>query len=613
MAVSNGRYEAIQMDDRDDDDDDDAANTATVDDEVLRALTGIAATNSRRRKYDETVADDDDNDDDGGDGVTANATVKRSRSKPPKTKVAASNPLDNIRDVRDSWTRETGGEYGRQRRREEQEAVRREARRPLPSDESAQLSLPPPPPNRGPTTVASTTALRQTTNPQKLRERSREELLAERRAIRQQIIERKRAQQRDEMNSLKNAAGNNDTVDRAISLIEHQRQTDELLERQKRIDQALGEFIDPAADSMPMLFRSATPPPTKQHVEPFIGNRGNSVKIVPPVRRTTTKISTATTATRTTDSNAETPSANDDDDDLSPLQMLAQPTIGIASVSDMQHLRHVMRVIDACTPPDDRNAAGARVWLGLPTFLNYYFASTLQLFLGDRVVLRILQIPSTSEFGAKFYVLGNQRYSLMLLADFDYWERLLSVATALPDIYFENGANTLARTYQRLAANDVPRQAPRYRLDTDTMFDYRSKPTPVIANPFTTTTNTTTVITPNNETLVVRDGNNMNCNLFRRTTSPEPAAPSPPPPPSSSPPPLRAAVDGDRGDSMEQIELQNTESLDMAVASLCLVHRFEMLLEKDFRNKLPNYVTLAKMFTRNTGSINPFRIDLFSN
>lgn len=275
-----------------------------------------------------------------------------------------------------------------------------------------------------------------------------------------------------------------------------------------------------------------------------------------------------------------------DDDPTAPTEpelLLARPTIGIASLPQLQHLRHVMRVIEASAPLD---VSGVRNWLGFSTFLNYYFASTLRLFLGDRVVVRIMQIPSNHEFGAKLYQLNQDRYSLMLLADFDYWDRLLHVAVALPDIYFENGASSLARIYQRLA-KQPQQQLSDIRLDDTTMRCYQTQSAPA-----------TTATKSSVHSFAIRDGNNLSCSLLR--SSDQPLSPQPPP---SSP----AATDTDADDT------RNAATLDLAVAGLCLVHRFEMLLERDFRNKVPNYVTLAKMFTRNVGSVNPFRITLFSN
>jgi hypothetical protein len=259
-------------------------------------------------------------------------------------------------------------------------------------------------------------------------------------------------------------------------------------------------------------------------------------------------------------------------------------TIDVVPYQRMLHFKHVMRVLDVCTTGKN----GAREWCGLSTFLKYYFASTLKIFLGESAVVRIFLMHSEHEIGAKLYRIGNDRYVLSLLANFDYWEKISTIAASLPDIYFRPMSDVPVVT------NDASRDFTLAgRVQVDQLHDY----------------GTTQESSLSSSSACRRENNAVEYSLLNDdvripVVSAEDQV--------NEPTTAAAAVNHENDQENEDLESTNVAVIDKALMSLCLVHLFEIYIQRDLKTKVPNYITLAKLFSDNPEAINPFRVELRS-
>lgn len=239
------------------------------------------------------------------------------------------------------------------------------------------------------------------------------------------------------------------------------------------------------------------------------------------------------------------------------------PAVTVSTYHERVHLRRVMRVVAESCPADP--LTGRRRWLGLKTFLNYYFASNLKLFLGRKSVVRVFLITTEHDLCGKLYRMDGNRYVLSLVANFDYWDTLLGIACALPDVYFSgSGTRDTARTYLRQMRGGGGSGVGGYgeqvaeRVDADMLHFYEANP-------------------PKRHRGTTRGGGN-----------------------------------GDGGGGDDDDDDGNCEDwpVDHAVAALGIVHLFETIIHKDLKNKLPQYITLAELFTRDPSAVNPFKVEL---
>lgn len=123
--------------------------------------------------------------------------------------------------------------------------------------------------------------------------------------------------------------------------------------------------------------------------------------------------------------------------------MFPVTTVEINDYNEHAQLKRLCCLLDCATPrvsADDPNSE--RRFVGLRTFLNYYFASNLEYYLPQHSVLRVFLYTSTFEIGARFCALEQNRYAMILLGNWDYWSTLTNIASALPNIYFSNDVNT---------------------------------------------------------------------------------------------------------------------------------------------------------------------------
>lgn len=216
------------------------------------------------------------------------------------------------------------------------------------------------------------------------------------------------------------------------------------------------------------------------------------------------------------------------------------PAVTVSTYNERLHLRRVMRVVAESCPADP--LTGQRRWLGLKTFLNYYFASNLKLFLGRKSVVRVFLITTEHDLCGRLYRMDGNRYVLSLVANFDYWDQLLGIACALPDVYFSgSGTRDTARTYLRQMRGGASYgEHVGQRVDAEMLNFYDTSP--------------------------------KKCN--------------------------------------DDAEDTNDWPVDQAIAALCIAHLFETIIRQDLQHKLPQYITLAQLFTRDPAAVNPFKVEL---
>lgn len=247
------------------------------------------------------------------------------------------------------------------------------------------------------------------------------------------------------------------------------------------------------------------------------------------------------------------------------------------------HFKHVMRIIDVCTGATSNN--NVRQWCGLTTFLKYYFASTLKIFLGQSSIVRIFLMHSDKEIGAKLYRIGGERYVLSLLANFDYWEKIGTVAASLPDIYFRPVSKV--SVYTDDSRKDFTLAG---RVQTGQLHDYGTLlESSALSSSLSSSRDRkySRVSGGGGLSIPVVDVDFNEYNNRNEYNSED----------------EEATTDDDT-------DAVNLAVIDKAVMSLCLVHLFEIYIQRDLKNKVPNYVTIAKLFSDNSDSINPFRINL---
>lgn len=270
--------------------------------------------------------------------------------------------------------------------------------------------------------------------------------------------------------------------------------------------------------------------------------------------------------------------------------------IEIVPYTEMMHFKHVMRIVEACTSYD-ANSYSVRRWAGLRTFLKYYFASMLQLFAGNNAVIRVFLVTTDSDIGAKLYTVEGNRYVLSLAANFEYWDRLGGIAAALPNIYFKSPSSSSSEQgrgngngepRRRLSASIVKKYSSGVQAESKNTKGHSVVSTD--AGAATAAAATSAVFYLNDQAIPIRnDGEIRQQEKTNSNTSLN-----------------------DQDDETDEIEARNTAVMDRASMALCMVHLFEIFMHRDLKNKIPNYVTLAKLFTHNAHSINPFTIKLRS-
>lgn len=76
------------------------------------------------------------------------------------------------------------------------------------------------------------------------------------------------------------------------------------------------------------------------------------------------------------------------------------------------------------------------VWMGIQSFLDLYFTTVFNIFFGNNFDVRVVHIYSDNKFSAKFSLYNVRAYKVIILMNHTHWDRVLDVATAMPDIYF---------------------------------------------------------------------------------------------------------------------------------------------------------------------------------
>lgn len=76
------------------------------------------------------------------------------------------------------------------------------------------------------------------------------------------------------------------------------------------------------------------------------------------------------------------------------------------------------------------------VWMGIQSFLDLYFTTVFNIFFGNNFDVRVVHIHSDNKFSAKFSLYNVRAYKVIILMNHTHWDRVLDVATAMPDIYF---------------------------------------------------------------------------------------------------------------------------------------------------------------------------------
>ncbi|KAK2574726.1 hypothetical protein KPH14_013142, partial [Odynerus spinipes] len=76
------------------------------------------------------------------------------------------------------------------------------------------------------------------------------------------------------------------------------------------------------------------------------------------------------------------------------------------------------------------------VWMGIQSFLDLYFTTVFNIFFGNNFDVRVVHIYSDSKFSAKFSLYNVCAYKVIVLMNHAHWDRVLDVATSMPDIYF---------------------------------------------------------------------------------------------------------------------------------------------------------------------------------
>jgi hypothetical protein len=273
-------------------------------------------------------------------------------------------------------------------------------------------------------------------------------------------------------------------------------------------------------------------------------------------------------------------------------------SVDVIPYSRMMHFKHVMRVIDVCTGLDNENGLMRR-WCGLATFLKYYFASTLKIFLGQTAVVRVFLMHSEREIGAKLYRVHNDRYVLSLLANFDYWEKIGTIAASLPDIYFRGP----------MGGSEEERRVSAEQLHCYGTSEISSRTGLAFSRDEAATAE---YLQLNDVRIPIRDGHQVSApSHIPQMQSAAPTAKSTTKQRAQQQPNLSSSSpEQEQSRSVEEeIEVANSAVIDQAMMALCLVHLFEVYIQRDLKNKVPNYVTLAKLFSNNSESINPFRIE----
>lgn len=285
------------------------------------------------------------------------------------------------------------------------------------------------------------------------------------------------------------------------------------------------------------------------------------------------------------------------------------PTIAFASYTQRLNLRRVLLVLNATAPVNAQTQS--RKWLGIKTFFNYYFGSSLKLFLGKRSVVRIFLISSQNDLCAKLYRLdGGGRYVLTIVANFDYWNSLVELADALPDVYFRSNCDDIARTYLR-QLNQVPLSASVAKAMREPIANRVSS---AMLQSYTSDSNAENTDSLPPESRVVKNVvsiNGQEVEIKRGSVNAMYSTPT-----YSTIPNLSRNDDAQTDRVNETFSCDREDdhdgAIDQAVSGLCLAHLIEMLIEKDLKSKVPNYVTLGQLFSGDKSTINPFKIQMYT-
>lgn len=163
----------------------------------------------------------------------------------------------------------------------------------------------------------------------------------------------------------------------------------------------------------------------------------SAVDIIAPLERDTVRLQKRGRPRKRRISSSSSSSSSDDEqhaDEQTIVQQQQQqvfnPLVLRQNASLYDHLLRLQAVLTYC----DRVNAGK--WIGIQRFVDLYFSTVFHAYFGESFAMSIIHVPKRRRIGAHFILQGDRHYSIIVMLNPTFWDKLLVSGAALPDVYF---------------------------------------------------------------------------------------------------------------------------------------------------------------------------------
>lgn len=282
---------------------------------------------------------------------------------------------------------------------------------------------------------------------------------------------------------------------------------------------------------------------------------------------------------------------DEDDEDVAvkrKRQSLVNVVGGVVVLRDRVSLNeHLQRLLFLLTW-SDRNNNGQ--WMGIRRFIDCYFSLLFQPYLGDAFKMNIIHVTNKRKICALFSLGTNGSYTILIMLNYQLWDRIFNVSTALPNRYFRRSVRSQVND-TRLASVGIVRDDDRSIVVTDGLTDRLTYNNSVVSN----NSRTNKSMDNCSPTIVSCRADDSSSIMIDANAS--------------------ARISGDcstwfpEKTSFKFANARRTHSFKLSLAALCLIDRLEYTMQIDRESATFSHViTLARFFSNSQAAKRLFRI-----
>lgn len=166
----------------------------------------------------------------------------------------------------------------------------------------------------------------------------------------------------------------------------------------------------------------------------------SAVDIIAPLERDTARLQKRGRPRKRRISSSSSSSSSDDEQQPRQLvmheeqavqqQQVFNPLVLRQNASLYDHLLRLQALLTYC----DRVNSGK--WIGIQRFIDLYFSTVFHAYFGESFAMSIIHVPKRRRIGAHFILQGDRHYSIIVMLNPTFWDKLLVSGAALPDVYF---------------------------------------------------------------------------------------------------------------------------------------------------------------------------------